>query len=271
MIGPSSRSAGHVVRGRADQLHAAVEGLVVGLGALEARQERVVDVDRPAGQRAAQRRRTAPACSAPARPGATPCSSTSSSSCASASALVSGVTGTWWNVDAVRRAPAASASGWFETTAGISICSDAGAGAEQQVVEAVQVLGDHDQRAVRRRRVPQLEAPSRTPRRPARSPRGARPRRSAPATAKSIRMKNRPRRAGRRTAGSPGCCRRARPGSRDTACTMPGRSGQERIRTKSPAAWSRSGAGGVIVGPPSVGIRRCVHETQSAIRNNFVR
>ena len=45
---------GHVVRGRADELDAAVEGLVVGLGALEARQERVVDVDRAARQRAAQ-------------------------------------------------------------------------------------------------------------------------------------------------------------------------------------------------------------------------
>ncbi|ABA49823.1 hypothetical protein BURPS1710b_0776 [Burkholderia pseudomallei 1710b] len=36
----------HVVRGRADQLHAAVERLVVRLRALEARQERVMDVDR---------------------------------------------------------------------------------------------------------------------------------------------------------------------------------------------------------------------------------
>ena len=39
---------GHVVRGRSDQLHAAGVGLVVGLGALEAGQERVVDVDRAA-------------------------------------------------------------------------------------------------------------------------------------------------------------------------------------------------------------------------------
>ena len=44
---------GDVVGGRADQLHAAVEGLVVGPGALEARQERVVDVDRLARQPAA--------------------------------------------------------------------------------------------------------------------------------------------------------------------------------------------------------------------------
>jgi hypothetical protein len=41
---------GDEVRGRADQLHAAVERLVVGPGALEAGQERVVDVDRPALQ-----------------------------------------------------------------------------------------------------------------------------------------------------------------------------------------------------------------------------
>jgi hypothetical protein len=41
----------HVVRGRADQLHPAVEGLVVGLGAFEAGQERVVDVDRAGGER----------------------------------------------------------------------------------------------------------------------------------------------------------------------------------------------------------------------------
>ena len=38
---------GDVVGGRADQLDAALERLVVGLGALEARQERVVDVDDP--------------------------------------------------------------------------------------------------------------------------------------------------------------------------------------------------------------------------------
>ncbi len=50
MIGPSSRSGGHVVGGGADQLHAPVVRLVVGLGALEAGQEAVVDVDRPAGQ-----------------------------------------------------------------------------------------------------------------------------------------------------------------------------------------------------------------------------
>ena len=46
-----------VVRGRADQLHAAVVRLVVRLGALEAGQERVVDVDRPAGQGVAGRPR----------------------------------------------------------------------------------------------------------------------------------------------------------------------------------------------------------------------
>ena len=44
---------GHVVGGGADQLDAAVEGLVVGPRALEARQERVVDVDRLPRQRPA--------------------------------------------------------------------------------------------------------------------------------------------------------------------------------------------------------------------------
>ena len=58
---------GHVVGGGADQLHAAVVRLVVGLGALEAGQEGVVDVDRAAGQLRAQVVRGS-ACSAPAPP-----------------------------------------------------------------------------------------------------------------------------------------------------------------------------------------------------------
>ena len=41
---------GHVVRGRPDHLHAVVVGLLVGPGAAEAGQERVVDVDDPPGQ-----------------------------------------------------------------------------------------------------------------------------------------------------------------------------------------------------------------------------
>ena len=45
---------GHVVGGRADQLHAAVVGLLVGARALEAGQEGMVDVDRAAFQLAAQ-------------------------------------------------------------------------------------------------------------------------------------------------------------------------------------------------------------------------
>src|SRR6478735_3615145 len=44
----------HVVGGGADQLHAAVVRLVVGLGALEDRQEREVDDERPDGQLDAQ-------------------------------------------------------------------------------------------------------------------------------------------------------------------------------------------------------------------------
>jgi hypothetical protein len=45
MIGPFVEVGGDVVRRRADHLHAARMGLVIGLGALEAGQERVVDVD----------------------------------------------------------------------------------------------------------------------------------------------------------------------------------------------------------------------------------
>ena len=40
----------HVVRRGADQLHAARVGLMIGLGALETRQERMVDVDAAARQ-----------------------------------------------------------------------------------------------------------------------------------------------------------------------------------------------------------------------------
>ena len=47
----------------------------------------------------------------------------------------------------------------------------AGARAEEQVVEAVQVLGDHDQRAVRRGRVPELELHRELLGDPAKSPR----------------------------------------------------------------------------------------------------
>src|SRR6516165_4965384 len=48
---------GDVVRGRADQLHAVRVRLVVGPRALEARQERMVNVDDPARQLGAQLRR----------------------------------------------------------------------------------------------------------------------------------------------------------------------------------------------------------------------
>ena len=47
---------GDVVGGHADQLDAALVRLVVGAGAAERRQERVVDVDRPACPRVAERR-----------------------------------------------------------------------------------------------------------------------------------------------------------------------------------------------------------------------
>ena len=42
---PFVEVGGHVMGGRPDQLHAALVRLVIGLGALEAGQERVVDVD----------------------------------------------------------------------------------------------------------------------------------------------------------------------------------------------------------------------------------
>ena len=155
MIGPSSRSRGHVVRGGADQLHAAVEGLVVGPGALEARQERVVDVDRLARQRAAgvvgehlhvarqhhqvdaRARRRARAAAPRRRPWS------------------SGVTGTWWK-GTPYDAASGSQSGWLDTTPTTSICSDSAAPPEQQVVEAVAELRDQDQRPVRRVGGPQL-------------------------------------------------------------------------------------------------------------------
>ena len=54
MIGPSSRSSVTIVRRRADQLDAARMRLVIRLGALEARQERMMDVDRAAGEPLAQ-------------------------------------------------------------------------------------------------------------------------------------------------------------------------------------------------------------------------
>ena len=50
MIGPSSSVAGHIMRGGADQLDAALMRLMVRPRALEARQKRVMDVDAAAGQ-----------------------------------------------------------------------------------------------------------------------------------------------------------------------------------------------------------------------------
>ena len=50
MIGPSSRSRRDVMRGRADQFDAPFMRLMIGPRALEARQERVVNVDAAAGQ-----------------------------------------------------------------------------------------------------------------------------------------------------------------------------------------------------------------------------
>ena len=136
MIGPSSRSRGHVVGGGPDELDAAVVGLVVGLGALEPGQERVVDVDGPARAAAAQARRRAPACSARGPRGRPRSSSTSSSSRCSACGLGVRGDGTWWN-----GRPAASAIGrrssWLDTTATSSAPRLPAAPTEDQVVEAV--------------------------------------------------------------------------------------------------------------------------------------
>jgi hypothetical protein len=54
--GAGVQLGGHVVRGRADQLHPSLVRLPVWLGAGEAGQERVVNVDHPGGQRGAQAR-----------------------------------------------------------------------------------------------------------------------------------------------------------------------------------------------------------------------
>ena len=89
--------AGDVVGGGADQLDAALEGRVVGARALERGQERVVDVDGAAAQPAAQCGRTGSACSGPARPGGRRGRRPAPAASASASGLVSGVTGMWWN------------------------------------------------------------------------------------------------------------------------------------------------------------------------------
>ena len=111
----------------------------------------------------------------------------------------------------------------------------AGAGAEEQVVEAVQVARDHHQRPVRRRGVPELELHRELAARRRRSPGAGRPRRPRRRRVKSMRMKNRPERR------SPNCwLSRMLPPWRTrkplTACTIPGRSGHESTRTKSPDA-----------------------------------
>jgi hypothetical protein len=135
----------HVVRGRADQLHAAVVRLVVRLGALEARQEAVVDVDRAALQ-AAQNSGSGSACSAPARPGRCR-SSTSASTCALLRALGLAPRRRQRQVverDAVARGQLGEV-GWFETIAGDVDVELARCAAEQQVVQAVAVLAHHQQ------------------------------------------------------------------------------------------------------------------------------
>ena len=84
---------GDEMRGRADQLDAARMRLVIGLRALEAGQERMVDVDAAPLQLGARDRRTGSACSARARRDRRRADLTISQTCASCSILVCLVTG----------------------------------------------------------------------------------------------------------------------------------------------------------------------------------
>ena len=167
-----------------------------------------------------------------------------------------GVTGRWWNGDAVGRAPAARRRGGWTPRRDLDL-QRAGARAEQQVVEAVQVLGDHDQRAVRRARPPTARRSCRTA--SATAAKSARSVLGVDAVVGDVEVDPHEEAAGvagRRTAGSPRCCRRARPGTPVTACTMPGRSGQDRVRTKSPT--------GSLGGPGSVDMPASVAELGAA-------
>src|SRR5258708_722188 len=55
--GPFIQIGRHIMRGRTDQLHASIKSLVIGLGPLETRQKRVVNIDRPTSKTIAQLRR----------------------------------------------------------------------------------------------------------------------------------------------------------------------------------------------------------------------
>ena len=225
MIGPCVELLGHVVRGRADQLDAALLGALVGAGAGERRQERVVDVDHRRADAVEEVAARGSACSAPARPGRS-CRASSSSCAARRSPSSSLVTGTWSRGRRTARRRRAR-SGWLEITSPMSSVELAAAPAPEQVEQAVVVARDHDRHAAwgaRRRGGPRS---CRAAGRPADS-------KAAPSSSSIAReaghvedhaQEERARPRDRSSTGPTGrCWPRARAGSADTAATIPGRS-----------------------------------------------
>ena len=204
-----------------------------------------MDVDRPPGRAAGTGRRRAPACSGPARPGR--CRWRRPAPCSCCLGLGLGVRR---HRDVVERDAVRP-----DQRLGVGVVGHdgrdldlqrAGAGAEQQVVEAVQVLRDHDERPVRRVAAPQLEVmPNRLAdggeRRRAASRRSAGRRR-----AKSIRMKK------RSVSRSPNCwlstmlppCSTRKPLTAWTMPGGPGRTGRARSRDVDSSALHHGGSSG---------------------------
>ena len=189
---------GHVVRGRADDLHAALERALVGLAPAKAGRnewwmlitgtpsalEEVAgedlhvagehdEVDVAAAARAAR---------------------------ASASGLPPRSTGTWW-YGTPKPSTSARWSGWFETTSTIVGVELAAALAPQQVEQAVVLARDEHRHALGRAGVGRAASACRAARRPPARTRVAERRpRSPRSSVNSIRMKNR-RPRGRSSAG----------------------------------------------------------------------
>ena len=169
---PLVEVARRVVRGRADELHAALVGLVIGLAADERRQERVVDVDDPLGIALRRTRRSGSACSERARSGRCARARAARRCALPARPCSAAVIGTWWNGTPNALARLGSRSAWLLTISGISHAQLAGAAAQQQVVQAVVVLADQDRHALAggsRRRAGSASRSARRPRRCARS------------------------------------------------------------------------------------------------------
>ena len=225
MIGPSSRSRGDVVRGRADELDAAVVRLVVGPGALEARQHRVVDVDRPALELPAQVVGEDLHVAGedhqvdPLRPHDVE---------QRRLGLRLGLAGDRDVVegDAVEVGDAREVGVVGDDRDDVEVQLADGV-AEEQVVEAVPVLADHDQHALAVGGVGHAPVHLEALRRPPRRPRAARPKSSGePSTwANWTRMKNMPL-SGCRTGGSPRSCSRRRRGARRPRARCRGRPGR---------------------------------------------